>query len=166
MLQDWLTSPVQWQDKPWGKTAPLYRGPEMHADRIHAVAGGYCSIHLHAAKVNVFHVLRGRLYVRHFTPSGDRLGGGHICEGQSHIVPASVWHQFWAVGDPVEAIEVYLPAAGVAAIEHEDIERHNGLAVGGIEQTYHGMGTLWARAFLRPEPVAIAPEQPELFANV
>ena len=135
-----------WKEKPWGRTRPQCRSEVAHVDEIEIAAGGYCSIHCHSAKVNVFHVLSGRLYVRQFTGNGDRLRGEHIAPGCSVIVPAGIWHQFWAPAE-TRAVEVYMPINGVQLL-HEDIERHTGLPVGGIELSYHGMGELWAKAFL------------------
>lgn len=134
-----------WKDKPWGRTRPECRSLVAHVDEIEVLRGGYCSIHCHVAKVNAFHVLSGQLYVRQFTGAGDRLRGAFVGPGGSVIVPAGIWHQFWV---PVEtrAVEVYLPIDGVP-LNHDDIERHIGLPVGGIEISYHGMGELWARAF-------------------
>ncbi len=115
-----------------------------HVDEIEAVAGGYCSIHNHSAKANVFHVVSGLLYVRQFTGQGDRLKCGTLAAGQSLVVPAGVWHQFWSRLHTT-AVEVYLPSAGIC--EHEDIERHPGLAIGGVALTYAEMEDLWSRAF-------------------
>jgi mannose-6-phosphate isomerase-like protein (cupin superfamily) len=142
-----------WKDKPWGRTRPRCRSAVAHVDEIEIAAGGYCSIHCHAAKCNVFHVLSGRLYVRQFTSLGDRLRGEHISPGCSVIVPPGIWHQFWAPTE-TRAVEVYMPVG--AALVHEDIERHSGLPVGGIELSYHGMGELWAKAFLNAHALSKA----------
>jgi len=108
------------------------------------MAGGYCSIHNHSAKANVFHVIHGTLYVRQFTAQGDRLRCSHIADGQSLLVPAGIWHQFWA-RTVVTAVEVYLAVGGEC--DAEDIERHPGLAVGGLADDYCSMEQLWAKAF-------------------
>lgn len=85
------------------------------------------------------------MFVRQFTDRGMTFRSKHITAGESLIVPAGIWHQFWS---PLEskAVEVYLPSNG-SPVDPEDIERLVGLAVGGIELTYGGMERLWSQAF-------------------
>lgn len=137
-----------WTDKPWGRTRRDHLSLVCQIDEIDVLQGGYCSIHRHATKTNLFHLLSGQINIRQFTATGERLNSKYLHPGESLIVPAGIWHQFWS---PLEsrAVEVYLPTNG--AVDPEDIERFAGLPVGGIETSYNGMGELWLRAFGRVE---------------
>ena len=135
---------MSWIDKPWGRTREVLRASVCHVDEIEAMQGGYCSIHAHTAKANVFHVVTGLLYVRQFTIQGERLKCQHIAAGETLVVVAGIWHQFWA-RQVTRAMEVYLPTVGDC--DADDIERHPGMAVGGIEYDYGTMEAFWAAAF-------------------
>ena len=132
--------------KPWGVTEPLIREPHLHADRILVNAGGYCSIHRHARKANVFHVLAGSLVVIQLACLNASAYQRTLCAGQSRAVEAGVWHQFWCYTACV-AIEVYLPPEPSIIVDVEDIERHSACLVGGIATSSLRLDDMWARAF-------------------
>lgn len=135
---------MTWMDKPWGKTRSIYSGPLMHADEIEVAKGGYCSIHAHSTKINIFHVRVGILMVRQFTIHGDRLKCNELSAGSTLVVPAGILHQFWARHE-TQAVETYLPVCGLC--DPDDIDRHPGLPIGGIAEYYQAMESLWSAAF-------------------
>ena len=132
--------------KPWGKSTSLTREPMVHSDVIHVKAGGFCSIHRHNSKANVFHVLKGMLIVRQLAALNASAYQRAIGPGESRVVPAGVWHQFWCPSE-CYALEVYLPHLDGLVVEAEDIERHPACEVGGITATAHTLDEQWARAF-------------------
>lgn len=133
------------EEKPWGTTSVVAREHDHHIDRIVVAPGGYCSVHKHAQKVNVFHVLTGRLYVRTFSVHGGTFSSAHMLPGDAFVVPAGLWHQFHAQNGGAEALELYLPGPD-GVLEHSDIERHAGLAVGGVG-SYGELASMLREAF-------------------
>ena len=132
--------------KAWGTTEPLIREPHLHADRIIVKPGGFCSIHRHASKANVFHVLAGSLMVSQLAVLNASAYKHTLCAGQSRAVEAGVWHQFWCY-TACEAIEVYLPPGLEQIVDAEDIERHPACKLGGIVTSSVRLDDMWAKAF-------------------
>lgn len=137
---------AKWTSKPWGKTRPLIREEFLHADEIEVAAGGYCSIHRHMAKANVFHVQDGVLVVRQFSALNAPAYERTVCAGQSRAVEAGIWHQFWCMGK-CRAIEVYLPPRFNDPLIELDIDRHPACNVGGIVDYAYRLDEMWAKAF-------------------
>ena len=112
--------------KSWGSTQLVFEfnGVEMH--RIKVEMGGFCSVHRHLHKNNLFMMERGSLSL----VTGRMVGGEFVpsqqvemCEGERTVVPVGIWHQFRSSAGAT-ALEVYwVDARG------EDIDRHS---VGGI----------------------------------
>jgi mannose-6-phosphate isomerase-like protein (cupin superfamily) len=134
------------EQKPWGHTTPLFSCDMMHSDFIEVAKGGYCSIHSHAAKCNIFHVREGELYVRQFTGDGHRFTCKYLYPGQTVVVPPGIWHQFWSLAGS-KALEVYFPIGDGTLCDRSDIERHVGLPVGGIDHHYEDLCRKWRVAF-------------------
>lgn len=132
--------------KPWGQSTALAREPLVHADQIRVAAGGFCSIHCHSRKANVFHVLSGMLVVRQFSAHGACPYSRAIGPGESRTVPAGIWHQFWCPGETL-AVEVYLPALDGAELIADDIERHPECMVGGRTADAYRLDEQWSKAF-------------------
>lgn len=112
--------------KNWGTSQQIFAFGSVEMHRIVAAPGGFCSIHRHLRKNNLFVVERGQLHVLTGRVLGDDflLDRQHVLrEGDQVDVPAGVWHQFQT---PMGAIglEVYWVDAG-----GEDIERRS---VGGV----------------------------------
>jgi mannose-6-phosphate isomerase-like protein (cupin superfamily) len=104
------------QPKAWG-TRWLLRHDSTHETSILWVKAGHrCSWHRHAAKHNLFAVLKGSVDI----VTGD--GTMRLGEGESGTVRAGVWHEFQAVRDTIMVEEMYV------AYDPQDIERSN---VGG-----------------------------------
>lgn len=124
----------------------MCREPLVHADRIKVSAGGFCSVHCHAGKANVFHVLSGMVVVRQYSAQGAAPYSRAIGPGESRTVPAGVWHQFWCPAETL-ALEVYLPALDGADLDADDIERHPECLAGGIASDARVLDELWAKCF-------------------
>ena len=141
----------QIQQKAWGTSTALVRDKAVHVDRISVLPGGYCSIHRHLYKSNIFHVLSGRFCVQQFAMIGGRMATRWLLPGDSFTYTAGQWHQFWAGAEGAEALELYVPSAGVEAVDAADIERLPALEVGGTGN-YQALTQFWAEAF--PERTA------------
>jgi mannose-6-phosphate isomerase-like protein (cupin superfamily) len=105
--------------KGWGVTEEIYRDKHLLIARIQVEAGGYCSIHYHRQRDNLFVVHAGTLIVHVFDsgpPKSVRLNAGDQLR-----VPAGIAHQFEAA-TVVRCDEVYTPVAG-ATIDADDIVR-------------------------------------------
>ena len=99
-----------WIKKVWGLTRCILkqRGFEVH--ELNVLPGGYCSVHRHMDKENLFVVAEGRIIIE--TGSTDEAWqvsnisrvslekGGHV------EIPAGVWHRFESA-EGARLIEVY-----------------------------------------------------------
>jgi mannose-6-phosphate isomerase-like protein (cupin superfamily) len=108
------------QEKAWGTTEALLRNPFVHVHRIHVKKGGFCSIHKHDARSNMFIVVKGVLTVKLHNADGSMVHEGRLHPGDMVAVPPGEFHSFEAVTD-VEAFEVYWPEE----VRDEDITRLN-----------------------------------------
>jgi len=92
--------------KIWGDTTCINVGAVGETHYIEFKKGGFCSIHLHERKTNLFFVISGRLKIS-LWPEGDDLEDVTILEaGQSTTIPVGVKHKFEGLTDG-SAIEVY-----------------------------------------------------------
>ena len=114
--------------KNWGTTEPLIQTPLCELHRIVVRPGGYCSVHKHHGRANVFYVISGSLEVRIF--EGWKAGDGNayipteLLPGQHREVLPGYRHQFFSPHGAV-VLELYYPV-----LRGEDIERES---EGGIE---------------------------------
>lgn len=108
------------EQKIWGTTEDIYSDDKLLIARIRVVKGGYCSIHYHQYRDNLFVVHAGTLLVHIFDglPKTVRVNAGEQIR-----VPAGIAHQFDAV-TAVQCDEIYTPIAG-AAIDKLDIVRYS-----------------------------------------
>ena len=112
------------QGKNWGYTTEVFKsqGVELHV--IEIVKGGYCSIHDHK-KVNMFHVISGRLKVRVWVEN-KVIDETVIEAGESTAVYREVEHQFEALEKTI-CLEIYY-----SFLEPGDINRRPG-SQGGVK---------------------------------
>ena len=110
----------QWFKKNWGWTKKLF---ENESSEVHLIKGGtggcYSSEHVHEFKVNMFHVIQGKMLIRVWKESG------HVDEtileaDQSTSVDPGLWHQMEFLEDETMALEIY----NTPPI-HEDIVRRS-----------------------------------------
>lgn len=112
--------------KAWGKTQQLFNNSSTEVHRIEVVRGGYCSIHEHTAKLNLFFVEFGELRVTTFGRNLQPIQCHTIRPGKSFTVASGTLHQFEAT-EPTVAYEIY---SVDRSIDPEDIIRHS---QGGIK---------------------------------
>ena len=101
--------------KTWGQTATVYQNEAIDIQHLDINAAGYCSIHKHSHKFNLFYVIKGLLEVR-VKKSYGLTDITHLRDGQSMIVAPGQLHQFIARTDVV-GLEVYFTELS------EDIQR-------------------------------------------
>lgn len=108
--------------KPWGWSWPRVRNELVEIVDIEVVDGGFCSVHLHERKENIFVVVSGTLAVDVWNDDGVFFSR-HPLESRLGVltVPPGRKHQFTAYG-PVRAIEIYRPVAG-QRLDPNDIVR-------------------------------------------
>jgi quercetin dioxygenase-like cupin family protein len=97
------------EKKVWGTTECLLQLPMIQVHRINFVRGGTCRLHYHASRYNAFYVLEGRLEVAR--AHGQTIvihTRNRLEEGDIHVVPPGVVHQFTGISDGV-ALELYFP---------------------------------------------------------
>lgn len=91
--------------KTWGVTADVYSNESIDVQHLEIDAGGYCSIHKHNHKYNLFYVIKGLLEIR-VKKSYGLTDVTLLRDGQRMIVPPGQLHQFIARTDVV-GLEVY-----------------------------------------------------------
>ena len=102
--------------KVWGWTKALFQSETTEVQILQAEAGHVCSEHEHAAKNNLFYVIRGRLRV---TVWKDGLKDSTVLEeGESTVVRAGVKHQFEAIVN-TQLLEIYW-----VSLDPDDIRRY------------------------------------------
>ena len=117
--------------KPWGWTREVERSAFHSVHHIEIEPGGFCSVHLHAHKNNIFVIAgasRWSCYVEVFADDRSlarryRLG----LHMPSFTVKAGVLHRFWAPSG-AQAIEIYTTLDG-QTVEDNDIYR---ISDGGV----------------------------------
>ena len=92
--------------KLWGDTEALHISPCAEVHRIRFQPGKECSEHFHAAKVNAFYVIRGRMAIIEYV--GETSTRYDIGPGVLYTVPAGRWHKFVGLTEG-EALEIYWP---------------------------------------------------------
>ena len=107
------------QGKIWGTTSEIFNKNNVEVHRIEAKKGGYCSIHKHEHKYNMFFVESGSLSIEVWKNDYDLVDITHLCQGQSTIVKPGEYHRFGANGDTV-AFEIYW-----TELSSDDIVRKN-----------------------------------------
>lgn len=110
-------------EKPWGTTQLLFRNNSTEVHRIKVLEGGYCSIHKHDKKSNMFYVESGRLSIYEQDEHGFNQCVTVLRDGDALTIPSGRYHEFRATEDTI-AYEIY----DVDPITEQDISRLN---VGG-----------------------------------
>ena len=111
--------------KAWGYTTKIFECGNVEVFDLEIVKGGYCSIHDHK-KVNIFHVLSGKLIIRTWI-NNKLTDQSTLIQGQTTAVYPRFKHQFEAL-EETRCIEIYN-----IFIESDDIRRKKG-SVGGIKK--------------------------------
>ena len=111
------------QTKLWGNTTNLIMTDKLQIELLQIDAGGYCSLHRHVNKFNLFAVIEGTLSVFVEQDNNEqlhRLGEDH----EILIVPPLMWHMFANTSkEPVVCVEMYWRRNKQVLVEQKDIER-------------------------------------------
>lgn len=110
--------------KVWGETSMVQSGDSWEVHHIHAMTGGYSSVHRHVGKWNLFYVITGRLKIRRWKTDYDLIDETILGPGEQCHVPPGEYHQFQALENS-HAVEVYF-----VKIDADDIDR---VDCGGME---------------------------------
>lgn len=116
---------MQVQGKIWGSTSTLFSNNNVEVHRIIGNVGGYCSVHRHNNKYNMFFVECGKLKIRTWKTDYDLIDETIIVPGQHCIIAPGQYHQFEVLESTV-AYEIYW-----TEIDAEDIDRKS---CGGARQ--------------------------------
>lgn len=117
--------------KVWGWSELQVESNLCQVHRIDIRPGGFCSIHQHDRKHNVFTLVKGKLHIRLWDENVD-LGVEAMrtivlaSPGDTYDVGPAIVHQFYAP-EYCMAIETYYPAS----VRTEDIFRFSDL--GGVD---------------------------------
>lgn len=107
--------------KAWGTTECLLATPLVELHRIHVLPGGYCSVHKHHGRANVFYVVAGELEVEVWaddpTPEFSAFLTQPLVAGEIYTVGPGSVHKFRSRRG-AEVLELYYPV-----LRGEDIER-------------------------------------------
>ena len=108
------------QGKVWGTTQCIFGHNNVEMHRIATNKGGYCSVHCHRTKFNLFFVECGKLKVTIFRGAETEprpTDSTELIAGMSSVVKPGERHQFEALEDTV-AYEIYW-----TQLDSEDIIR-------------------------------------------
>ena len=112
------------QGKIWGATQELFNKNNVSIHRIEIKEGGFCSLHKHEHKTNIFFVEKGKLKVVIYRKdaNSDIIDDTILEDGDMTLVEPGLLHRFEALEDTI-AYEIYY-----VELNTNDIVRHN---VGG-----------------------------------
>lgn len=116
---------MTYKAKLWGATKCLVERGTTEVHEIQVVPGGYCSVHWHEHKTNMFYVISGVLEI--YTFIGEEKSLTVVSAGQHISVPSKMPHMFKAL-TAVHALEVYYPDVSCVCLT-SDIVR---LSEGGV----------------------------------
>lgn len=109
--------------KAWGTTEQILFRPTFEIHRIVVESGGYCSVHRHRDKVNMFMVESGKLLIQVWKNDYDLTDLTELGSGKQTEVKAGEFHRFVNMGpSDVVAYEVYYPTQQ-RFLSTADIER-------------------------------------------
>jgi len=94
------------QGKVWGSTSELFNKNNVEIHRIEANKGGYCSVHKHEHKYNLFFVENGKLLVKVWKNDYNLMDETVVSSKEMTIVKPGEFHQFEALEDTI-AYEIY-----------------------------------------------------------
>lgn len=94
------------QGKVWGYTQEIIKGSSFEVHRIEIDKGGYCSMHKHLHKNNMFFVEKGFIRVEVKKNDYDLTDKTNLEAGEMMIVKAGEFHRFRAAMDSV-VFEIY-----------------------------------------------------------
>ena len=93
------------QAKVWGVTQTVWKGANAEVHRISVNKGGYCSIHKHNHKYNMFYVEMGLLQIDRWD-NNTEINSTILGKNESTIVEPGLYHKFKALENTI-AYEIY-----------------------------------------------------------
>lgn len=115
------------QGKIWGSTSEIFNKNNVGIHRIEAKKGGYCSIHKHEHKYNMFFVESGMMRIKVWKNDYDLVDETILSDREMSIVNPGEFHQFEALENTI-AYEIYW-----TTLDSSDIIRKTS---GGIKNTF------------------------------
>lgn len=110
---------MSWTEKVWGRTREWVDSPFYSKHELEVEVGGYCSLHFHRHRANIFTVLSGTIeIVEMFGPFITRTMLG---PENTYNVPSLVPHMF-IVHKTGTMLEEYFPDRN-GEVRHDDIVR-------------------------------------------
>lgn len=101
--------------KNWGWVTHIFESDEVGLSLLETEAGQRCSVHLHQARSNAFHVVTGQLCVKTYVVDAAGkpadLTARILDPGEKLCVRSGVWHAFFVLR-PGIVTEVYRPDPG------------------------------------------------------
>lgn len=118
--------------KVWGTTQCIIKTDNFEVHRISVVKNGYCSMHKHVHKHNMFFIESGKIQVETEKNDYALTDKTVIMEGQWTTVKAGEFHRFRALEETI-AFEIYW----VEGINPMDIVRrdHGGVETGLVRKS-------------------------------
>jgi len=107
------------QGKIWGCNFPLFDKNNVEINGIHVHKGGYCSLHRHQHKNNIFFVVSGSLSIEVMKNDYPLTDVTTLKAGEMTDVAPKEWHKFKANEDTF-AIEIYYVELDTSDIERKD----------------------------------------------
>jgi quercetin dioxygenase-like cupin family protein len=95
------------QGKIWGETQTLLVTPMIEVHRIMIDPGGYCSMHKHEFKWNMFYMIYGELDIHVRKNDYDLVDVTNLNVGEFTSVAPNEYHMFKAREGPASALEIY-----------------------------------------------------------
>lgn len=90
--------------KVWGLTTEFFRSQITSVHHLRIQKGGYCSVHKHQLKTNIFYIISGQLEI--VQEVGGQMDTTILGPGQSMEITPGIYHKFEALQN-TECIEVY-----------------------------------------------------------
>ena len=92
--------------KSWGVSELIFNNDVMEVHRIAVLSGGYCSLHKHDMKWNMFYVEDGEIIIEVSKNDYDLVDKTLLKSGQKTTVKPGEYHRFRALKDTI-AYEIY-----------------------------------------------------------
>jgi mannose-6-phosphate isomerase-like protein (cupin superfamily) len=111
--------------KIWGTSEVVFNSNGIEIHRIKVKPGGFCSLHKHEHKSNLFFVEHGVLKISVCKNDYDLIDDTYLNPGDKTTVSPGEFHKFESIEGEVIAYEIYF-----TTLDPEDIVRKD---VGGIK---------------------------------
>ena len=106
--------------KVWGVTQKLFNKNNVEINRIEIKDGGFCSLHKHSSKFNMFYVESGELVIHVLKSDYNLTDKTVLTTGQFCVVIPNEYHKFTATKNTV-CFEIYYVELDVNDIQRKDV---------------------------------------------